>query len=187
MERLVSHIPFFAASPKISEYVYPNSDYNIAVWQTNANTTTNLYQRVDDVSNDSDYIKLRNANWVIDVCPTTATRTFEFDMASPSATPGTAGQSATVIIRGKVVDPYTTGFTATLDVYLYEGATLRASDTGNTVSTTYVDHSLSLTAGQIGSVTDWNNVRVRGTFNMCASGIDADLDAQVSSVYIQFY
>jgi hypothetical protein len=175
------------AIPAITESIYPDSDSSVSIWRDEGGSSSNIYQSVNSTSqNDSTYAKLNSPNVIINVCPTTETRMIRFGMENPSAQPSPY-QNVDVYVRSKIVDPYTTGFTATLDIELLEGTTTqRAIGTGFSVNTTFGSDYFSLTTNEINSVTDWDNLYVKATWEVCADAVDADLDIHCSWIYIQF-
>ena len=176
-------IPLHHEPELLNEEIFPIADDLVSVWEDEGGATSNLYQSVDDVAGDSDYITLRNANLIIDVCPTEATRTFRFLMDEPSG-PVSNMQDVFVGIRARIEDPFTTGYTADVDVRLKQGGTQIAADLGNSISGTFAEIGFGLTAQDIGEITDWTDLYIEATFNVCASGVDADLSIECSGVYL---
>ena len=178
-----------AKQQPIDDIVYPVSpDSLVAVWRDEGGLTTDIYQSVDNTGApiDDDYAKLRSANWILTECPTTASRSLRFKLGNPSGAPSPY-QTVRIAFRSKIVDPYTTGFTATVDVKLKEGtSTVRSSSTGNTVTATFGTDFSVLSIADINSVTDWDDLYAEATWDVCANGVDADLDIYCSHVYLEF-
>ena len=176
-----------AAIKPINEVIRPNSDSLVAVWQDEGGSTSNIYQSVDEVAvSDTDYAKLRGPNVILTECPSTTTRTLRFGLSDPSAQPNPY-QTVALEARSKIIDPFTTGFTATVDVKIKEGTTtVRSNDTGNAVSSSFSNARCSMSTTEINSVTDWDNLYAEMTWTVCANGVDAELDIYCSHVYLEF-
>jgi hypothetical protein len=170
----------------IDEVIRPDSDSLVAAWRDEGGSTSNIYQSVDEVTqSDTDYAKLRVANWILTECPSTTTRTLRFRLSNPSAPPNPY-QTVALECRSRIVDPFSTGFTATVDVKIKEGTTnVRSNEPGNTVTTTFGNDRCSMSTSEINSVTDWNDLYAEMTWTVCADGVDADLDIYCSHVYLE--
>lgn len=183
---MVQPYPVYPVPVSLNEYIYPDADSLVAVWTTQTGSTSNLYTVVDDISTDTDYIKLNNSNLILSVCPSTTSKTARFRLGNPSG-PVNPYQTVQVAIRSRIYDPFSTGFTATVDVKLKEGTTtIIANDTGNVVTGTFGTDFLIPTNEQKTTITDWDNLYIEGTWNVCASGLDADLNIYCSAMYVRF-
>jgi len=130
-------------------YLRPNADTTVGSWTTNTGATTNLFEAIDEVSaNDSDYIQSE---------------------ASPSASvtkialsnPATNVQTDMPHRIRYRYRKATNDSTVNLTVRLIQGAsTTIATWTHNNISTTIAESEQTLTAPQVASITDYDDLHI---------------------------
>jgi hypothetical protein len=147
-----------------TETVRPDSDVTDGAFTKSTGGNTDMYQMIDEVTaDDSDYIT--TADGVDTTC--------EFGLGNPTNTPA-AGDGVVVRYRYAFADTGGSSSIITLSVALYEGATQRAGTlylTGFAPSSfLFTDGYFTLTDAEIGSITDWTNLRIRfGVNNVSTS------------------
>lgn len=126
-----------------SETLFPNADRTDGSWLNSAGNNTDLYSYIDDASF-SDYIKIAtdNSECVI-------------DLANPVGTPEEGDQVVLTVVA------QTTGALSTgnLTIKLTQGSTQIASRTA-LVGTSQQSFTLTLSDMEIGTVTDWTDMRL---------------------------
>ena len=153
----------------LNETVFADGDESVGVWEDEGGATANLWQSVDSES-DADWIELRDANRIPDtvICPTTTSRLLRLFLADPSGVPS-PDQTVELKVRVEYVELLSaTGEEVTLDLVLREGATVRATNAGLTVTQTPTERSLFLSTAQINSIGDWDNLSASLEFDACA-------------------
>lgn len=130
--------------------VYPVSDVSVGTWTTQAGGTTNLYAVIDEVvADDADYAKSANLT-------TTQTDTLEVALGSVNDPASAADHVIAYRYRAQGVA------TMNLTVSLRQGAgTQIASWTHNSVGTSFVNGSQTLSESEANAITNYADLRLR--------------------------
>jgi hypothetical protein len=115
---------------------------------------------------DIDEVSVSNTDFIV----STGTGTSQYECSTSNVAAPGAG-TWTVRYTCAQVDgttPDAGGTAATLDVTLYQGATLISSDTQRTQDGAWTTYSWNLTAGEVSNITDADDLRIR--FDMVNSG-----------------
>lgn len=171
----------------LSTTLKADSDQIVSVWESASSASTNLYSFVNDGSSNS-YVRLLTK--IIDDS-TTETRTLEFGVENPSTDPLTS-QSVQIRMKacwndgGLGISGSSADIVANIELRLRENTTVRATDPSAPValSTAPTDIDFPLSAGQIASVGNWDDVRVYAQFTGQVSTAGDELDFEVSDVEI---
>jgi len=143
-----------------TEDLYPSSDVNTSGW-----SSTPLWSKLDDQS-DADFI---SSSSVSTVCASTTTHDFDVNFTNPSTTPGDSEcQSMRVNIRLRKVQS-NTGADCDVVVLLKQSTTTKATGTFNNIGTSWTTKVLTLSAAELDSITDFNNLRVEVDATMCVA------------------
>lgn len=167
--------------PLAPEVLRPDTDIGISGWEAQDDTTTSLYDHVNDQS-DTTYVRPQIPG--LSECPTTENDNVEFGMSDPSGTP--TGGVDTVVMRVRARYNMLIGGTgsATGRFRLREGTTVRATDSGNSLTTSWAWYELSLSSAQIDSVTDWTNLRVLSDADVCVDTLGDEISFEVAEIEI---
>jgi hypothetical protein len=132
--------------PFDKQIIRPNADDSVGNWTTDAGGTTNLYQRIDETPPDSaDYIQSDNAP---------SSSVVRVNLSDP-VTPLTSGGG---VVRFRY---YKTGsMTVNLTWRLKEGTTTIKSGTINNISATETLETVTLTSGEVASISDTTNLKL---------------------------
>jgi len=182
---------FYRQAP-ISETVWAASDNLVAQWQDHTGSNDNgspnpLYTFVDSDS-DADYVRLIDASGHI---VTSGSRTLRFNMAAPSGTPASLGQSCEIRVTCRWFDVFgganPDSGDPNLTLSLRQLTTTKATASAQTITTGFVEYVYALSQSEINSVTNWSDVNVQMVFE--ASGIDFDEEVSiyVSRVKVVFF
>ena len=141
----------------MSQFLRPDGDVS------STNIASGTYAAIDETTaSDVDYIK------TVSLSTTgTTTATYECSLGNPSGTPG----SGTTTIRYRGWEDKSPGIT-TLICELYEGATLRATDTTRTLVTTATTYEFN---PDTSAVSNWDNLNLKFTFTAASSSASAGL------------
>lgn len=168
--------------PPLDETIWADADSLITGWEDEGGATSNLYQSVDSDS-DADYV-----NRVTPIINSTVSLRFRLaDIVGPPDEP-LSDQVVYLEVKFEYIQvdqPLDSAPTASL--YIREGtSTNRASNTGITVTQTPTDQSVTMTTGEINSVTDWTNLYAHMTFTTSGNGVDQDVDYRIYRVRMHF-
>src|ERR1041385_4026881 len=152
---------FVLGSPPASSapiILHPIADTAVNGWTNQAGGSTNIYQAIDEAAppDDTDFIQSPLAP--------VATQYYEAMLTS-----ATTPQSGTQTVKYRY---RSTLGTLDLVVGLYDGATLIASWEDTAAPSVFTTASQILTSGQMASITDWTNLRIRFTPNQTATGTE---------------
>ena len=133
----------------MAQSIRPDGDISTGNW-----TPTPVADEIDEVTpSDSDFVQSENDP---------ANDTFEVSLDNPGATPDTG--TGTVRIRAaKGQSGGGSPGVINHEVALYEGATQRQGFTaiGSDIPTGFAEYTATITSGNMGTVTDWTDVRLR--------------------------
>lgn len=131
------------------EYLRPDSDLSRGSWTDQAGGTVNIYTAIDEVTaSNADYIKSSSG---------AGTDTYQATLSDPTVPVDTGGIHEVKYRYGK---GSAGGAQINLTVRLKEGGTTIATWVHNDVGAGWTDATQTLTAPQIASITNYNNVFV---------------------------
>jgi len=142
----------------MTQYARPSSDISKTNW-TGVGDTTNLYANLDETSaSDTDYCTTTTLNAILEV-------------KLGSVTDPGVGTGHTVRFRAQSTG---SGAGEKQSVWLYEGATLRATCIDNSPVSrgTWTDYSYDLTEAEANAITDYTDLRLRFSGTTMTTGTD---------------
>ena len=168
------HPVAFAYAIPLDETIWASADRTVSNWRGQpGNDTTLLFEYVDDVDGISDttYVNL-------DAFILNSSRTLAFYMTAPTGDPSPT-QNVNLQVRCLYEDngfqPLPTA--PELTIRLDESGTQRAQGSATSLTQSFADYSLFLSAAQINSVGNWDNVEVEMFFDNTMN-TDPDEEAQ---------
>ncbi|MEX2159372.1 MAG: hypothetical protein WEB04_08220, partial [Dehalococcoidia bacterium] len=134
------------------QFARPMADIATGGW-----ATTPLWDKLDEVTADDATTEIQSSNDPI-------SDPFEVQLSAVSDPSLSTGH----ILRYRVAQVGTK--TATVDVALYQGATLIASDIQQTLTTTYQTFTYTLSGAEADAITNYSDLRVRVTASATGAG-----------------
>jgi hypothetical protein len=141
----------------------PDADVTVNGWRNDSGGTT-LYASLNETtSSDANYIQSSDN-------PTA--EVFEVALSNPTGTP-TNGP-----LKYRIFKKFNNAAVVNMKVALMQGATEIASWLHNDISSTPTEYSQTLTGPQFAAITDFTDLRIRGTANPSASWSPLDLGTE---------
>ena len=127
----------------MTQYCRPDSDIETVDW-----TTTPLFEKIDEVSlDDGDYIVSDNGS-----------ATYDCEVGLSSVTDPESDADHVISWRSCLFGTGTKSVATR--VYLYEGATLRATSQQESESTSFATHTYELSSGEADAITDYSDLSI---------------------------
>ncbi len=169
-------------APVASQEMVPDAVVGSPVWEDDAGATSNaaLVAAVS-TQTDSDYVLPQVPG--LSVCPTTENDSIEFGLENRTGDPP-YGLVDTVVVEChmRYALPIGGGGTATARMRLREGTTTRATRTGINLTTGFVEYTDVLSATEIDSISDWDNLRIIVDADVCVTSIGDEISFEVSQM-----
>jgi hypothetical protein len=135
----------------MTQYARPDSDVSDGNWVNESLDQDNLYASIDNAStSDSDYVYSTDDGW----------ETSSMTVGLGNVTDPSSAADHIVRYRAKGVEG--SAGMETLTVELLETSTQRATET-ITPTTSYVDHSFTLTTAEANAISNYDNLRLKLT------------------------
>ena len=160
-------------------FIRPDADI-----ETVGFTSTPLWQKLDEVTHDSDTTHIQGGT-VTSVCPTNTAHDFEIRLSHPSITPS---GNETITVRVVARHEEVVGFFVTRQMFfqLKQGTVVRATSSTFSLSGSYQTFSDVLTQAQKDSITDWNDVRIRCRSNLCVENSGDSGHSRFTQIEVEF-
>lgn len=172
---------FHQEGPVSPEELYPDSDVAVSGWEEDDDSTTTLYTAVATQSN-ADYVRPQVPG--LEECPTTENDSIEFGLENPTTDPvgGVDSVSLRVTMRYNMLVGGTGSATARFR--LREGTTVRATRSGITLTTSFVQYSLALTTSEVNAIGDWTNLRCLCDADVCVDSVGDEISFEISQIVL---
>jgi len=167
------------SAPNFIGFIRPDDDIETAGF-----TATPLWQKLDEVTHDSDTTRIASG-LVISVCPSTTAHDFEIRLSDPSSSPS---GNETITVRVVARHAVEVGAVITREMFfeLKEGGTVRATSGTFSLTGSYQTFSDVLTQAQKDSITDWNAMTVRCRSNMCVETSGDSVRSRFTQIEVEF-
>jgi len=170
--------------PVAAQVMVPDQVIGSPVWEDDAGSTTDA-ALIAAVSTQTD------SDWILpsvpglSVCATTENDGIEFGLENRTGDDPN-GLVDTVVVRCNMrYDlPIGGGGTATARMRLREGTTTRATRSGITLTTGFVQYSDPLTKAEIDAISDWDNLRIFVDADVCVDTIGDEISFEVSRMQL---
>ena len=139
------------------QFARPVSDITLGTWTDNSLGTTDIFLAIDEASaSDADFV-LNNNN---------TNDTYETGLSGISEP-----DAGTVTVRYRYSKSAANGNARNIQLFLYEGATLRSSGTLHTgITETWTAGTWDLSGAEVSSITNWGDLRLRVTASGTTGG-----------------
>lgn len=169
-------------NPVAGQILRPDSDVSVGGWEGQDDATTNLHDYVND-SSDATYLRPQVPG--LEECPTTENDGFEVGLEDPTEEPTGGVDTVVMRVRARYSMPIGGTGSATARFRLREGATTRATDAGNALTTSFADYDLVLSQAEIDAITDWTALRVFADADVCVDTLGDEISFEVSEIELR--